>query len=56
MAAYDDCPQGKVAVLDPDLCIGCGVCVYKCPTESLISERREEIYPHPKDAREWMER
>ena len=56
MAAYDDCPEGKVAALDPDRCIGCSVCVYKCPTRSLILERREEIYPPPKDAREWMER
>ena len=48
--------KGKAAVLDPDKCIGCGVCVYKCPTESLILERRKEVYEPPKDVREWMER
>jgi len=48
--------KGEAAVLDPDKCIGCGVCVYKCPTESLILERRKEVYEPPKDAGEWMER
>jgi len=48
--------RGQVSVLNPELCIGCGVCVYKCPTKSLILERKEEIYHPPKDAREWMKR
>jgi electron transport complex protein RnfB len=48
--------KGKVALLDPDKCIGCGVCVYKCATQSLILERKEETYDPPEDVREWMER
>jgi NAD-dependent dihydropyrimidine dehydrogenase PreA subunit len=44
---------GKVAVLNPNLCIGCGVCVYKCPTNSLVLERCEVIKNPPKDAREY---
>lgn len=44
---------GKVSVLNPDLCIGCGVCAYKCPTESLVLERRQVIAEPPKDAREY---
>jgi len=44
---------GKVSVVNPDLCIGCGVCAYKCPTESLTLERREVIEEPPKDAREY---
>jgi formate hydrogenlyase subunit 6/NADH:ubiquinone oxidoreductase subunit I len=48
--------EGKVASLQPEQCIGCGVCVYKCPTKSLILERRGEIYHPPKDVRVWMER
>jgi len=47
---------GKVAVLDPDLCIGCGVCAYKCPTKSLTLERREVIVDPPKDVRDYMKR
>ena len=45
--------SGKVSVVDPDLCIGCGVCAYKCPTKSLVLERRETIEGPPKDAREY---
>jgi NAD-dependent dihydropyrimidine dehydrogenase PreA subunit len=37
---------GKVAVLKPGTCIGCGVCAYKCPTESLTLKRRERL-DHP---------
>jgi Fe-S-cluster-containing hydrogenase component 2 len=46
----------KAAMVDEDLCIGCGVCVHKCPTGSLFLERREETYDPPGDVREWMER
>jgi NAD-dependent dihydropyrimidine dehydrogenase PreA subunit len=46
--------SGKVSVLNPDLCIGCGVCAYKCPTQSLVLERREVIEHPPKNARENM--
>jgi len=45
--------SGKVSVVNLDLCIGCGVCVYKCPTESLTLERREITEDPPKDAREY---
>ena len=45
---------GKVSVLNPDLCIGCGVCAYKCPTHSLVLERREVIEHPPKDIRDYM--
>jgi len=45
--------SGKVSVVNLDLCIGCGVCAYKCPTESLTLERREVIEDPPKDAREY---
>ena len=43
----------KAAVVDPDLCIGCGVCVQKCPSDSLILERHEPTTRPPKTAREW---
>jgi ferredoxin len=48
--------KGKAAMLDPDKCIGCGVCVYKCPTQALILVRREETHDPPRDVREWMTR
>jgi len=47
---------GKAAVLNPDLCIGCGVCVYKCPTHSLVLEGREVIVDPPEDVRDYMKR
>ena len=45
--------MGRVSVNNPDLCIGCGVCAYKCPTQSLVLERREVTEEPPKDAREY---
>jgi len=45
--------SGKVAVVNPDLCIGCGVCAYKCSTQSIVLERRETIQDTPKNAREY---
>ena len=45
--------SGKVSAVDPAFCIGCGVCAYKCPTKSLVLERREVIHHPPKDVREY---
>jgi len=45
--------SGKVSVLNPDLCIGCGVCAYKCSSESLVLERREVIEDPPLNGREY---
>jgi len=44
----------KVAVSNPDLCIGCGVCAYKCPAKSLVLERREVIEDPPESPREYI--
>jgi len=44
---------GKVAAIDTEICIGCGVCAYKCSTESLVLERREVITHPPEDRREF---
>jgi ferredoxin len=40
--------------VNTDYCIGCGVCAYKCPSKSLVLERREVIHHPPKDGREFM--
>jgi len=48
--------KGKVAVLEKDLCIGCGVCAYKCPTKSIVLIRRVEITEPPADTREYVTR
>jgi formate hydrogenlyase subunit 6/NADH:ubiquinone oxidoreductase subunit I len=47
---------GKVAVLDPGKCIGCGVCAHKCPTNSLILQRREKSQNPPIDPRDYMQK
>jgi NAD-dependent dihydropyrimidine dehydrogenase PreA subunit len=46
--------SGKVSAVNPDFCIGCGVCAYKCPSNSLVLERKEVIEHPPKDIREHM--
>jgi Pyruvate/2-oxoacid:ferredoxin oxidoreductase delta subunit len=45
--------RGRVSVVNPDFCIGCGVCAYKCPSYSLVLERREVIHHPPTDVREY---
>lgn len=45
--------NGKVSAVNRDLCIGCGVCAYKCPTNSLALVTRDHTHQPPKDAREY---
>ncbi len=57
----EDSPQaknktGKVPEPDSSLCIGCGVCAHKCPTQSLVLERREVIVDPPEDGRDYVKR
>ncbi len=47
--------KGKVSTVDPDLCIGCGVCVIKCPSKSMALERREALVHPPKDMNEFAQ-
>ena len=47
---------GKVSVANTDICIGCGVCAYKCPTGSLVLQRCEVIEDPPKDGRDFVRR
>ena len=46
--------KGKIAELESDLCIGCGVCAYKCPSNSLSLQKLAKISHPPKDMREYM--
>jgi ferredoxin len=48
--------SGKIAILEPELCIGCGVCAYKCPTESIVLVSRVEITEPPADTKEYVTR
>lgn len=45
---------GKVSVANTDLCIGCGVCAYKCPAKSLILRRRDLVQHPPKTGRDYV--
>lgn len=45
---------GRVTVANTDLCIGCGVCVYKCPTGSLKLQQHEPIQHPPQTGRHWV--
>jgi len=45
--------SGKVSVVNLELCVGCGVCAYKCPTNSLALKRCDVTEDPPKDAREY---
>jgi ferredoxin len=45
--------KGVAAVLDPEMCIGCGVCVYKCKSQSLKLEQREAVHDPPRTGRDF---
>lgn len=45
---------GKVTELNPARCIGCGVCAYKCPSQSLTLERNQVEHQPPQTGRDWM--
>jgi NAD-dependent dihydropyrimidine dehydrogenase PreA subunit len=44
---------GKVAKLNPERCIGCGVCAYKCPSQSLTLARNQVEHHPPQTVRDW---
>jgi len=44
---------GKVSELNQALCIGCGVCAYKCQSKSLSLVRNETDHHPPGTGRDW---
>jgi NAD-dependent dihydropyrimidine dehydrogenase PreA subunit len=44
---------GKVSKINTNLCIGCGVCAYKCPAKSLALTRNEINHNPPETGRDW---
>jgi len=44
---------GKVSSANTDLCIGCGVCAYKCQSKSLSLIRNEAEHHPPQTGRDW---
>jgi ferredoxin len=45
---------GKVAELNPERCIGCGVCAYKCQSQSLTLARNQVDHHPPQTGRDWV--
>jgi NAD-dependent dihydropyrimidine dehydrogenase PreA subunit len=45
---------GKLVSANVELCIGCGVCAYKCPSGSLVLVRNETDHHPPKTGRDWV--
>ena len=43
----------KAAVVSKEACIGCGVCVHKCPTDSLTLVQKDEVSDSPKNVRDY---
>jgi len=49
--------NGRVSATDRSICIGCGLCVYHCPTKCIVLEPRKVMKDVPKDMAElgsWM--
>ena len=44
---------GKVSELNPERCIGCGVCAYKCQSQSLTLQRNQLEHHPPQTGRDW---
>jgi NAD-dependent dihydropyrimidine dehydrogenase PreA subunit len=44
---------GKAVEVDTEKCVGCGVCVHKCPTKSIMLEHRKETTRSPKTSDEY---
>ncbi len=45
--------KGQAPYADLDLCLGCGVCVHACPTQSLILGQKENINKPSKGPSDW---
>lgn len=45
---------GKAVALAVESCIGCGVCVHKCPTDSLKLVKKENESNPPQHVKEYM--
>ena len=45
---------GKVSELKQERCIGCGVCAYKCQSQSLTLARNQVEHHPPQTGRDWV--
>jgi len=54
--AEEKCIEDKKVLFTPERCIGCGVCINKCPQDASCLEYRGENQDYPKNPRETAER
>jgi electron transport complex protein RnfB len=45
---------GRVSELKQERCIGCGVCAYKCQSQSLALQRNQAEHHPPQTGRDWV--
>lgn len=61
MVSYKDAnpkqnKKAQVPKLSPKECLGCGVCVVKCPTKSLMLVEKANIVDPPQNVYDWSSR
>jgi translation initiation factor RLI1 len=52
MDAIEFVEEEKRVIFTPERCIGCGVCVHKCPADAIWLKKRDIEHTYPVDGME----